>query len=79
MRKLIVVKVNLTNCRYGIFANINASESIQIQRIGRTLRHKDPVIMIPFFRDTREEELVRKWMESYNKDLIKVIYKPDDL
>ena len=53
--------------------------SIQIQRIGRILRHKDPVIIIPFFRDTREEELVRKWMESYNKDLIKVIYKPDDL
>ena len=71
--------VNLTNCRYGIFANINASETIQIQRVGRALRHKNPILIIPFFRDTREEELVRKWMESYNKDLIKVIYKPDDL
>ena len=71
--------INLTNCRYGIFANINASETIQIQRIGRALRHKSPIIIIPFFRDTREEELVRKWMENYNKDLIKVIYKPDDL
>lgn len=71
--------VNLANCRYGIFANINASETIQIQRVGRALRHKDPIIIIPFFRDTREEELVRKWMENYNKDLIKVIYKPDDL
>ena len=71
--------VNLTNCRYGIFANINASETIQIQRVGRALRHKDPILIIPFFRDTREEELVRKWMENYNKDLIKVIYRPDDL
>ena len=71
--------VNLTNCKYGIFANINASEAIQIQRIGRSLRHKSPIIIIPFFRNTREEELVRKWMENYNKDLIKVIYKPDDL
>ena len=71
--------VNLTNCKYGIFANINASEAIQIQRIGRALRHKSPIIIIPFFRDTREEELVRKWMENYNKNLIKVIYKPDDL
>ena len=70
---------NLTNCKYGIFANINASETIQIQRIGRALRHKSPIIIIPFFRNTREEELVRKWMENYNKDLIKVIYKPDDL
>lgn len=71
--------INLTNCKYGIFANINASETIQIQRIGRALRHKSPIIIIPFFRDTREEELVRKWMENYNKDLIKVIYRPDDL
>ena len=71
--------VNLTNCKYGIFANINASETIQIQRIGRSLRHKSPIIIIPFFRDTREEELVRKWMENYNKNLIKVIYRPDDL
>ena len=71
--------VNLTNCKYGIFANINASEAIQIQRIGRSLRHKSPIIIIPFFRNTREEELVRKWMENYNKNLIKVIYRPDDL
>lgn len=27
--------VNLTNCRYGIFANINASDTIQIQRVGK--------------------------------------------
>ena len=71
--------INLTNCRYGIFANINASETIQIQRVGRALRHKEPVLIIPFFRNTREEELVRKWMENYNKDLIKVIYRPEDL
>ena len=45
----------------------------------RALRHKNPILIIPFFRDTREEELVRKWMENYNKNLIKVIYRPDDL
>lgn len=71
--------VNLNNCRYGIFANINASETIQVQRVGRSLRHKEPILIIPFFRDTREEELVRKWMENYNKDLIKIIYKLEDL
>lgn len=71
--------VNLTNCKYGIFANINASETIQVQRVGRALRHKSPILIIPFFRGTREEELVRKWMNNYNKDLIKVIYKVDDL
>lgn len=71
--------VNLTNCKYGIFANINASETIQVQRVGRALRHKSPVLIIPFFRDTREEEIVKKWMEHYNKDLIKIIYNLEDL
>lgn len=71
--------VNLTNCKYGIFANINASETIQVQRVGRALRHKNPILIIPFFKDTREEEIVRKWMENYNKDLIKIIYKIEDL
>lgn len=71
--------VNLTNCKYGIFANINASETIQVQRVGRALRHAEPILIIPFFRDTREEELVRKWMENYNKDLIKIIYRPEEL
>lgn len=71
--------VNLTNCKYGIFANINASETIQIQRVGRALRHKNPILIVPFFRETREEEIVRKWMDSYNRDLIKIIYKVNDL
>ena len=71
--------VNLTNCKYGIFANINASETIQVQRVGRSLRHKNPILIIPFFRNTREEEIVRKWMKNYNKDLIKVIYKIEEL
>lgn len=77
--KIVVVKVNLTNCKYGIFANINASETIQIQRIGRSLRHKSPIIIIPFFRNTREEEIVRKWMKNYNNNLIKIIYNANEL
>lgn len=71
--------INLYNCKYGIFANINASETIQIQRVGRALRHKSPVLIIPFFKNTREEEIVRKWMGNYNKNLIKVIYNLDEL
>lgn len=52
--------VNVTECRVGIFARINASE-IQIkQRLGRLLRHPKPVIIIPYYKNTREEELVNE-------------------
>lgn len=65
--------VNLTNCRIGIFCNLNSSEIITKQRSGRLLRHKSPIIIIPYFKDTREEELVEKMIEEYSKDSVKVI------
>lgn len=65
--------VNLTNCRIGIFCNLNSSEIVVKQRVGRILRHKSPIIIIPYFKDTREEELVEKMIEEYSKDSVKVI------
>lgn len=38
--------------------------------VKRILRHKSPVIIIPYFKDTREEELVEKMTEEYSKDSI---------
>lgn len=65
--------MNLTNCRIGIYGNLNSSEIIIKQRLGRILRHKEPIIVIPYFRNTREEELVKKMLEDYNPELIKTI------
>lgn len=62
--------VNLTNCRIGIFCNLNSSEIVVKQRVGRILRHKSPVIIIPYFKNTREEELVQKMIEEYSEDSI---------
>lgn len=77
--KIVVVKVNLTNCRIGIFCNLNSSEIVVKQRVGRILRHKSPIIIIPYFKDTREEELVEKMIEDYNKELIKTLNNINDL
>lgn len=71
--------VNLINCRIGIFCNLNSSEIVVKQRIGRILRHKSPVIIIPYFRFTREEELVNKMTEEYNKESIKLLNTIKDL
>lgn len=65
--------MNLVNCQIGIYANLNSSETIIRQRTGRLLRHPDPVIVIPYFRNTRDEELVNKMLEDYNPKLIKKI------
>lgn len=71
--------VNLTNCRIGIFCNLNSSEIVVKQRVGRILRHKSPVIILPYFKDTREEELVEKMIEEYAKDSIIVVNGINDI
>lgn len=64
---------NLYDCRIGLYANLNSSDTIIIQRTGRILRHKNPVIIIPYFIHTREAELVDKMIENYNPELINII------
>ena len=61
------------NCQVGIYNNLNSSETIVTQRIGRLLRHKEPIIIIPYFVHTREEELINKMKENFNESLTKVI------
>ena len=65
--------MNLVNCRVGIYAGLNSSERMIKQKLGRLLRHPEPVIVIPYYRGTREEELVGKMLEDYNPELVTTI------
>ena len=67
--------VNLVNCQIGIYANIGASKVVELQRLGRILRHQNPLIIIPFFAGTREEELVNEMVKNYNPELITTLFK----
>ena len=71
--------VNLSECRIGIFACLNSSEVMVAQKNGRILRHKEPVIIIPYYKDTREEELVTKMLENYNPELVTTINNLEDI
>lgn len=68
--------MNLVSCRYGIFANYNVSELCYIQRIGRLLRHKNPVIILPFYKNTKEQDIVAKMIADYDKSLITIVSNP---
>ena len=71
--------VNLTNCRVGIYATLNSSERMIKQKLGRLLRHEDPVIIIPYYKYTRDEEIVKKMCEDYNPELIQTINNLSEL
>ena len=71
--------VNLSNCRIGLYANLNSSDVIIIQRLGRILRHPSPIIIIPYFKHTRDEEIVKKMTVNYNPELIYTIKSIKDI
>lgn len=69
---------NLNDCQIGVFASLHSSEIIITQRNGRLLRHSNPIFIIPYFKDTRDEEIVKLMLKDYNPDKITVaenIYK----
>lgn len=70
---------NLVDCKYAVFANYSASESIGPQRIGRSLRHKSPIIIMPYYENTREEEIVQEMIKDFNKDFIKTVHSLKEL
>ena len=71
--------MNLVNCQVGIYANLNSSDTIVQQRAGRLLRHKNPAIIIPYYKGTREEELIAKMLENYNPELVTTINSFNDI
>ncbi len=70
---------NLVDCKYAVFANYSASEVVGVQRLGRSLRHKSPVIIMPYYKGTREEEIIANMIENFNPDAIKEIYSLKEL
>ena len=52
---------------------INSSDRLNIQRQGRIFRHKSPVLIFPYFKYSREEEIVKDIVQNYNPDLITTI------
>lgn len=65
--------MNLSECKIGIYANLNSSEVLIQQRLGRILRHRKPIVIIPYYEGTREQELVEKMIKDYDKDLIMTV------
>jgi len=68
---------NLTECKIGIFQMLNSSDRLNIQRQGRLLRHKSPVLIFPYYVNTREEEIINIIKENSNSNLISIISPKD--
>ena len=43
---------------------------MRVQKVGRLLRHKSPIIYLPYYEGTKEEEIVKLMIEGYDDSLI---------
>ena len=64
---------NLVDCKYAIFCNLSSSDIVTCQRVGRSLRHPEPILIMPYYIGTREEEIINKIIKDYNPEFIKRI------
>ena len=70
---------NLVDCKYAVFANYSASEVVGVQRLGRSLRHKSPIIIMPYYENTREQEIIEEMLEDFNGDCITTVHSVSEL
>ena len=70
---------NLTDCKYAVFANYSSSEVIGPQRLGRSQRHKSLIIIMPYYENTREQEILENMIKDFNKDTIYTIHTLGEL
>jgi superfamily II DNA or RNA helicase len=70
---------NLVDCKYAVFANYSSSECVSMQRIGRSLRHKSPIIIMPYYEGTREQEILDEMLKDFNKESITTIHTLEEL
>lgn len=61
---------NLTDCKCGVFVVYNSSDTRRIQKVGRLLRHRKPIIYLPYYIGTKEEDIVKLMIEGYDSSLI---------
>ena len=61
---------NLSDCKVGVFATLNSSKLLQFQKTGRLLRHPKPVLIIPYYKNTRDEEIVMRMVKNYDENMV---------
>jgi superfamily II DNA or RNA helicase len=70
---------NLVDCQVGVFASLHSSEIIITQRNGRLLRHLNPIFIIPYYKNTRDEEIVEVMLKDYNPEKVQIISSIQEL
>lgn len=65
--------MNLKNIEAGVIVQLSGSELVTKQRFGRAMRSEEPIQYIFYYKNTRDEEYLKKAIEDLDKNFISTI------
>ena len=70
---------NLVDIQAGVIIQLDGKERAFVQKFGRSLRAEDPVQFILYYKDTRDEEYLKKVLEGISEEYIIKVENLKDL
>lgn len=61
---------NLKDIQTGVIVQLDGTERLFIQKSGRAMRAENPEIIIFYFKDTKDEDYLKKALEGVNKEYV---------
>lgn len=68
---MITEGMNLADIEAGIIIQLDGKERLFIQKVGRALRAKSPIVCIFYYKNTQDETYLRKALENVDEKYIK--------
>ena len=67
---MVTEGVNLADIEVGVIVQLDGKERLFIQKVGRALRAKSPIVYIFYFKDTQDEKYLNNALENIDSEFI---------
>lgn len=64
---------NLNNIEAGIIIQLDNEDRPFVQKSGRALRAKEPILLVFYYKDTRDEEYLAKILEGIEPEYVRIV------
>ena len=70
---------NLNNIEAGIIIQLDNEDRPFIQKSGRALRAKEPILLVFYYKGTRDEEYLEKILEGIEPEHVRIVTDVDEI
>jgi superfamily II DNA or RNA helicase len=70
---------NLNNIEAGIIIQLDNEDRPFVQKSGRALRAKEPILLVFYYKDTRDEEYLAKILEGIEPEYVRIVTNVNEI